>query len=59
MEHGITGKSLKRLVKEVFLMFGFEKIIVLEKTVAELRERVDDMEAEIGVLRNEIKKMKK
>ena len=41
------------------IMFGLEKIEKLEKMVNQLNERINDLDAEVNVLRNELKRSKK
>lgn len=39
------------------MVLGLEKISELEKLVQSLREKVEDLSAEVGVLRTEVKEL--
>lgn len=38
-------------------MFGLEKIEMMEKIIKQTRDRMHDLDAEINVLRNEVKEV--
>ena len=58
MEHGSNGMNHQKHANGGDEVFGLEKIAAMEKLVTHLQEKVESLEAEVGVLRNEVKQLR-